>query len=260
MLHHRFAFSVDPKNTSFQSQHHTRLRVMSCILAMLLTACSNPPAPYGPVQGESFGVQEVWQSDSNRIVALAMHENLDSLWRLADKLYQRNPVEWRKTADTRMKAVVQIRNAVLRRQAWQPLKGKRDAEALSLALSAGFQGDRVAAFIYAVADTIVAAHGNKVHFTLLDSIQPQHVYNAARNMEIANWILNSRRNEEGKPLLLSNQLDGDGHNLSFEREIGKIIGRLDLVANFGTEKFRRSVIGYGQGMIAGPFLQFLPVR
>ena len=260
MLHRHLALQSLGSNTHAGHLSRASKGVLCCSVALLLTACSNPPAPYGPVQGESFGVQEVWQSDSNRIVALAMHENLDSLWRLADKLYQRNPLEWKKTADTRLKAVVEIRNAVLRRQVWQPLQGKRDAEALSLALHAGFQGDRVAAFIYAAADTIVAAHGGKVQFTLLDSIKPQHIYNAARNMEVANWILNSRRNENGKPLLLSNQLDSDGQNLSFEREMGKIIGRLDLVANFGTERFRRSVIGYGQGMIAGPFLQFLPVR
>ena len=51
-----------------------------------------------------------------------------------------------------------------------------------------------------------------------------------------------------------------GRNLSFEREMGKVIGRLDLLASFTTEKYRRAVISYAQGVVAGPFLQFLPVK
>jgi hypothetical protein len=131
---------------------------------------------------------------------------------------------------------------------------------LSLALQPGFAGDRVAAFVYAAADTIIAAHGNRTSFTLLDGLDPQRVFNAARNLEIANWILNSRKSAAGRPLLLSNELAEQERNLSFEREMGKIIGRLDLVASFTTERYRRSVIGYGQGLLAGPFMQFLPVR
>jgi len=32
------------------------------------------------------------------------------------------------------------------------------------------------------------------------------------------------------------------------------------VARFNTERYRRAVISYGQGWIAGPLLQFLPVK
>ena len=68
------------------------------------------------------------------------------------------------------------------------------------------------------------------------------------------------RKADGTPLLLSNEMSGTERNLSFEREMGKIIGRLDLVADYTTERYRRSVIGYAQGLLAGPFMQFLPVR
>ena len=107
---------------------------------------------------------------------------------------------------------------------------------------------------------LITAHGGRTSFTLIDGLDPQHVFNAARNLEIANWILNSRKATDGKPLLLSNQIADSERNLSFEREMGKIIGRLDLIASYTTERYRRAVIGYGQGLIAGPFLQFLPVR
>ena len=132
--------------------------------------------------------------------------------------------------------------------------------ALSLALSPDFAGDRVAAFIVACADTIVTAHGGKREFYYLDGVDPQHLYNAARNMEIALWVLNTRKNAQGQPLLLANEIGPDTRNLRFEREFGKIIGRLDLLATYTTERYRRAVIGYVQGLVAAPLLAFLPVR
>ena len=243
-----------------QAVRHWAARMVVLGLLVAVIGCGAPAGPHGSVQGEGFSSGELWQSDSNRMATLAMRDNLDSLWRIADKLYQRNPAEWKKSAQSRQEALTYLRIAVLERQDWADLQGQRDVAALSLALQPHFVGDRVAAFVYAAADTIIAAHAGKIRFTLVDSLEPQHLYNAARNMEIANWILNSRHGTDGKPLLLSNQLDAQGQNLSFEREMGKIIGRLDLLAGYATERYRRSVIGYGQSLVAGPFLQFLPVR
>ena len=230
------------------------------VLLMALAACSSAPTDRGEVSGEKFQSRELVQSDSNRMATLAMKENLESLFALMDKLYRRNPGQWRATAESREAAVAYVRIAVLERQPWHELQGKRDVAALSLALQPDFAGDRIAAFIYAAGDMLITAHGGRTSFTLIDGLDPQHVFNAARNLEIANWILNSRRATDGKPLLLSNQIADSERNLSFEREMGKIIGRLDLIASYTTERYRRAVIGYGQGLIAGPFMQFLPVR
>lgn len=227
---------------------------------MTLAACSSAPTAHGEVEGESFQAGELLQSDSNRMATLAMKENLESLFLLMDKLYRRNPAEWKKTAASREAAIAYVRIAITERQPWLELQEKRDVAALSLALQPTFTGDRVAAFVYAAADTLITAHGGRTSFTLVHGLDPQHVFNAARNLEIANWILNSRKTPGGQPLLLSNQMLDAQSNLSYEREMGKIIGRLDLLASYTTERYRRSVIGYGQGLIAGPFLQFLPVR
>lgn len=228
-------------------------------VAVLLTACSSTPAPYGPVQGERFGKGEFFQSDTNRMATLAMQQNLDSLFALMDKLYKRNPSEWPKTAKSPEAAVEFVRLAVINRQGWAPLGDARDVAALSKALEPDFSDDRVAAFIYAAADTVVTAQGGKTYFTMIDGLNPQAVHNAARNMEIAAWVLSSRTKTDGTPLLLANEIGEAQRNLSFEREMSKIIARLDLMAIYGTEKYRRAVIGYGQGLVAGPFIQFLPV-
>ncbi len=231
--------------------------------ALLLAGCaSGPPAPTprGEAQGAPMASSELAQSDVNRMATLGMRDNIDSLLRLADKLYRRNPAEWRKASPTREAALEKLRAAVDGRSPWADLQGKRDIAALSLALGPDFRGDRVAAFIYASADMLVTAHGNKTVFYLTDALDAQYIYNAARNIEIAVWMLSTRRNAAGQPLLLADEITERERNLSFEREFGKVIGRLDLLSVVLTEKYRRAVITYVQNLLGGTFLQFLPVR
>ena len=235
--------------------------VLVIALALLLGACAaKAPTHRGEVRGEAFELGQIAQSDTNRVASIAMRDNLDGLVLLLGKLYLRNPVEWRKTARTREDAIATVRAALDSGNAWPPLAGARDIAALSHALSPEFSGDRAAAFIHAAADMLITAHGGKRDIHLIDGLDPQRIYNAARNMETALWILNTRRDAQGQPLLRANELGSDARNLSFEREFGKIIGRLDLLARVLTESYRRAGISYVQNLIAAPFLVFLPVR
>ncbi|HEY4316550.1 MAG TPA: hypothetical protein VGN04_03005 [Herbaspirillum sp.] len=234
--------------------------LLAVLLSVLAGCSSTAPTNHGEVQGASASGREMAQSDTNRIATIGMQANLDSLYLLMDKLYRRNPAECRKTGADRDDCIRKVKEAIVGRKDWPGLQGQRDIKALSTALKPEFEGDRVAAFIYATADMIIAAHGGKTEFFLVDGLDAQYVYNAARNVEIASWLLSSRRNAAGRSLLLSDEIGETGRNLSFEREFGKIVGRLDLLAAFVTEKYRRAGIGYVQGLLGGPFLQFLPVH
>lgn len=269
----------------------------ACAAIAVLAGCSSATTNRGEVRGADATMSEWLQSDMNRVANVSMRENLNGLMRLADKLYRRNPSEWRKggfaSREEALKALktavetsglsVDDRNAPANPESslepravdksadktaaaktpekgWPPLKGKRDIEAMDLALSPAFTGDRVAAFVYGTSDMLITAHGGKTEFYLIDGQDAQHIYNAARNIEIAVWMLANRKGENGKPLLLADELNSSERNLSYEREFGKIIARLDLLAAVTTEKYRRAVIGYAQGLVGGTFLQFLPVR
>ena len=229
-------------------------------MALGALGCSSAPTPHGEVKGDSFAPAELIQSEGNRVTQQAMQANRRSLLLLADKLYRRNPLEWRKSAASREAALTQLENAMLTGQLWAQLNGLRDVTALSQSLAPDFNGDRVAAFVMSCHDTIVTAHGGKRDFYYLDGVDPQHVFNAARNMETALWILNTRKDARGQPLLLANEIGPDSRNLTFEREFGKIIGRLDLLASYMTERYRRAAIGYVQGLVMAPVLAFLPVK
>ena len=223
-----------------------------------LLACAHPPADRGQPKGESMSMDQFAQTDFNRTVTISMRDNLDTIYRLREKLYKRNPIQWQRGGfDSMDEAIAASQLAIENATPPAYLDGLQDIEILSISLSDDFTGDRVGAFIFGLADMILAAHNNKSRFYIADQLNAQHIFNAARNVEIAAWLLNNRRGNEGKPLLYANEMSPQGVNLSFEREFGQLIGRLDLIANLLDENLRRVGIGYVQGLL---FFSFLPVR
>lgn len=116
---------------------------------------------------------ELFQTSVDRMATLAMRDNLQSLYLLMDKLYLRNPSQWRLSgyldATT---AARQIRIAIEQRQSLPQLGERRDLAALSYALSPEFRGDRVGAFIYAIGSMLVTAHGGRTAFYMTDTLDP----------------------------------------------------------------------------------------
>lgn len=215
------------------------------------------PDAVGP-HGEGMSFDQFAQTDFNRTVTLEIRDNLESLYSLLDKLYSRNPREWRKSgAPNREAAVARVRRMIETRRPPADLNGLQDIQILAVSLDPAYPQDRVAAFIYGLADTLIVAHNDKTRIYVSDVLNGQRIYNAARNVEAAAWLLSSRRNLSGEPLLYANEISSTSTNLSFEREFGAIIGRLDLIANLMGENNRRVGINYAQGLL---FFNFLPVR
>lgn len=225
-----------------------------------LSGCALPTAnaDSNAQHTEDLSFDQLGQTDFNRTVTIAMRDNLDSLERLLEKLYRRNPAEWRKTGEPTIEAAIERgRRMIESGQAPPELAGLRDIEILAVALDPAYRGDRVGAFITGMASMIISAHDGKTRFYISDILTAEHVYNAARNIEAAAWLLATRQSVAGAPLLWDNEMSVTATNLSFEREFGALIGRLDLVANLLDENLRRVGINYVQGLL---FFNFLPVR
>lgn len=233
--------------------------LLALAMGLMLSSCAGVSADgrHGP-RNESMSFDQLLQTDFNRTVTLAMRDNLDSLYRLQEKLYRRNPRQWRNAGYADLDAALAHgRDAIVNARPPSDLQGLRDIEILSVALDPAYRGDRVAAFIYGLADMILTAHDDKSRFYASDVLDAKRIYNAARNVEIAAWLLGSRVDDQGHPLLLANEISDAAVNISFEREFGQLVGRLDLVANLLDENMRRVGINYVQGLF---FFSFLPVR
>lgn len=226
---------------------------------LLATGCSTRQDHQAIVSNQSpIKPTEFFQSHADRMATLGMRNNLNSLYRLMDKLYLRNPREWRKTGLADVDAAKRaVHRAIELDQPLSQLGGRTDIAALSYALSADYQGDRVGAFIYSLASMLITAHGGRTEFYLSDSLDPAFIHNAARNLEKASWMLAQRTDSSGRPLLLSNEISAEGRNLSYAVEFGKMVARLDLLTDVLDERYRRIGVSYAQGLL---FLNFLPVQ
>lgn len=236
----------------------------ACALIMLctavLTACAhNQPADGKnriPQHGDSSSFNQFGKSDFDRMADVEMRENSQSLRVLMTKLYKRNPRELKKSTSGSTEDMV--RWVFEGRQDWrfQAINNAQGTDAIQQAFKPEFQGDRVLSLIVGIQTMLIKAHGGKTEFFLTDSIDPQNVYNAARNVEIAVWKLSNARDETGQLYLLTNEINDTGRNLSFEREFGKIIGSLDLYALTLSEKLQRTLTRVAQTLATALFLPF----
>ena len=194
---------------------------------------------------------QLGKTDFDRMADHEIRENIQSLRTLMIKLYKRNPSELKKsTSDDAEKMVNWVFNG---NHNWnfEVINNLQGTDAIYLAFNEDYKGDRVLPFIVGIYTMLIKAHGGKKEFYLFDSVDPQLLYNASRNIETAVWKLSNAKDVSGKPFLLANELTEKENNLSFEREFGKIIGRTDFLAFTLSEKMERSITRVIQNLATG---------
>ena len=235
----------------------------SIALCVLLTACAASPSypPAAPGTGNrqapaerDFKLADVAKSDVDLVTEVNVRECLASARLLMEKLYRRNPREWRKGGFASMDAALARAFDPRLRFAFAELSGAQGTEAIVLALRPDYAGDRVFAFGVGLASMVFVAYGGKTVFYLTDTLDPQKLYNSARNVEIAAWKLANARDARGELLILSNEMAGDVPNLSFEREFGKMIAYQDLMAQIAAQRTNRTIRRVVQGIATAVFL------
>lgn len=211
-----------------------------------------------PEQQDRSTINQLAKSDFDRMADVEIRENTESLRLLMSKLYKRNPRELQKsTSDNAQKMIDWVFDGEAQHHyQFEMLNNLQDTEAIFLAFKPEYTGDRVLAFIVGLQTMLLKVHGNKTDFYLFDRIDPQSLYNVARNVEIAAWKLSNARDENGALYLLTNEISEKDKNLSFEREFGKIIGRTDLYAIALAEKKERLISRVMQNLATAMFLPF----
>lgn len=233
--------------------HYRMIPVLFVALLALLPACAGhrtaPATPDG-----SFRLSHFAKSDLDRVTETHQQEVFASLRLLAEKLYRRNPRELRKSGQKSVEAGVA--RIFERHHGWQfeDIQYQRGARAIQLAFREDFQGDRVLAYVVGLSSMIQAAFNDKTEFFIVDDVEPQALYNAARNVEIAVWKLSNARNAQGELLLLSNDGAEQNPNLSFERQFGKVIASLDVLSKVLSGRYNRTIVKVVQSLATAVFL------
>jgi len=222
------------------------------LLLLLLAGCATEMDSRGRTETR-VDVKYLAKTEIDRVADANRHEVVDGLLLIADKLYKRNPREWKKGGQaSREAAVDRLRHRET--GSWPELEGRREGQAAALAFSETYAGDRVAALIYGLLTMVDAAFENKEEFYLFDQLDEIKLYNSARNMEVAIWKLSNDRQAGGELFLLSNELDPAKRNLSFEREFGRLTGLLDFMAKIVADRNGRTLSRVTQSVVGGVFL------
>ena len=234
--------------------------LLGVFVAMLLSGCMTGKPASGaksiPVREDSPSIGQLGKTDFDHLTDVEVRENTQSLQTLMVKLYKRNPHELRKSTTD---SAEQMAKSVFEGQHDWRFKGINEAqgiEAIQQAFHPDFSGDRVLSFIVGLQTMLLKAHGGRSDFYFTDHVDPQKIYNAARNVEIAVWKLSNAHDERGQLYLLTNEINDSERNLSFEREFGKIIGSLDLYAIALAEKQKYSLVRVVQTLATALFLPF----
>ncbi len=173
-----------------------------------------------------------------------------ALIELAIKLYKRNPNQWRKAGlASRQQAI-----AMLEHYPYSRINGKDGIACIRQTFDESYQGDRVQSFIAGLQTMIMHAYDNHEEFYMHNLLEAQKLYDSARNLELAAWLLRTKRKTDGTPFLYSTG-EGEQINLSFERLFGKMINAQDMLAQIMADRTHRQIKNTLQSMITA----FIPI-
>ncbi|WP_261843624.1 hypothetical protein [Aliamphritea ceti] len=209
--------------------------IFTLACSLLLSGCAT--------QNSGFKISQLAKTDIDSVTDAHITELKRLNRQLAIKLYKRNPRELAKVVgntsiDSRVDLMFNRNNP----QRLTELHGLDGINAVPLAFTEDYQGDRVYALMAGMISMLDASYNNKDEFFLLDELDQQKLYNSARNLETIAWRLNSLKQENEELFLLSNGVSPDGvKNLSFERIFGKMIALQDMMASLVAGSSNRTI-------------------
>ena len=233
------------------------MRRFFLILSLFLIGCNSSLERKDSTQYDKGSLNQLTKTDFDRMADYEIKENTESLKILALKFFKRNPAELRKTTSDSPEVAVNWLFTSQHNWKFKEINDAQGIEALDQVFDENFKGDRVLSLITGLYTMLIIAHDNQKEFDMFDSLDPQLIYNAARNVEVIVWRLSTKRKKNGELFLVTNEINEDFQNLSFEREFGKIIGRTDYFAYVLSEKKERYITRAIQGTTLNILLPFL---
>ncbi len=217
------------------------------LVVMWLSGCTS--AGHKEETGSEIGY--LAKTDIDIVTDIHIQRGQALLKRLATKLYRRNPKHCQGGTPGIESCVARLFST---EQDYPALAGKRSTQSIQLAFDEEYAGDRVMALIIGLKTMISASYGDKKEFFIIDDLDPQKLYNSARNIEITVWRLSQHRHTNGELFLLSNESNGKLKNLSFERLFGQLISLQDTLAEIIAGKTQRTIKNVIQRLATAVFL------
>lgn len=240
----------------FKPIHHHACVFLLFIL-VLLSACNGvglkSEKSTDIQRKDTIDIKALAKSDINAVLDVHVRQSRRYCRELMVKLYRRNPRELTRSGHTLEENIQRLFD---KPHDWELQKneGVIGIDAIRISFRETYAGDRVFSFVTGLYSMILSSYGYKKDFYMLDEVDPQKLYNSARNIEIAAWMLNQQKDSHGDPVIYSNSLADEDSNMSYERLLGKLIAVQDTMALTMEGKTRRLINKVVQKMATAVFL------
>ena len=234
-------------------------KLVAAILFLNLAACTSMQSKQKVVAADpdKAGISRLAKSDINEVVELHQRAVMHDLKSLMFKLYKRNPAERHDKNKRDISASVELFFSRPHDQHFAHGKQMDATDIIRVALDETYQGkDRVLPVIFGLRKMLMASYDNHTEFFYFTSIDEQKLYNSARNIEIAAWMLAEKRDIHGELLLLSDSLAGEYRNLSYQRLFGEMIATQENLAEIIARKNGRLIKTV---VVKAASMMFLPI-
>ena len=229
------------------------------LFCLSLSSCINtkPEQKVVAADPDEAGISRLAKSNIDEVIELHQRIVITHLKRLMIKLYKRNPSARHDKDQRSIEASVEAVFTKPHDHAYPQWKDLKPTELIHLAIEPEYQGgDRVLHFIAGLRSMLMASYDNHTEFYYLTSIDEQKLYNSARNIEIAAWLVAESRDKNGQLFLLSDSLENERRNLSYQRLFGQMIATQDNLAEIIAHKTGRIIKTV---VIRAASLVFLPI-
>ena len=187
--------------------------------------------------GINTQIRNLGKSDVDLVSDIHILTLRDHLQELALKLYEKNPGELGKvpgiSLEARLAQILDHPTGILYRE----LDYRHSVSAVNLAFDHGYRGDRVFALLLGISSMLKLSYNDLDELFLFDKLDPQKLYNSARNLEKIAWRLRAET-RFGKPLMELGPVQGQG---SFEDTIIRMVSIQDLMAEIIASKTQRAI-------------------
>jgi len=223
------------------------LIVFGIFCLLLLTGCAGGKED---VKGRTFEISSVIKNDIDLVTETHQQMVFSSLKELAVKLYKRNPDEWKKEGHASIDDAV----ASFTSDPFPKVADKTSVDAIRLAFDEEYEGDRVKAFIVGLETMVLDSYNGHRPLYIYNMLEAQKLYDSARNIELASWLVRTKYNSEHQLFLVSTG-EGSEINLSFERLFGKMINAQDMMAQIMADRTHRQI----KNVIQSVATAFIPI-
>ena len=216
------------------SRRQRLLAVLPLLLILLAAAGCRNRVDLSPLNSLA-------KTDINMVADTSQREMHRLLEALLVKLYKRNPAELVKGETMTVSARREQIFGRPGRLVFAELGNRQGTQAINLAFAPDYPGDRVCALMVGLVGMVRSSYNWQDEQFMFDSLDQQHLFDSARNLEVVAWRLSNSRGGDGELLLLSNSRAGEPENLSYERLFGKMIAIQDMLAFVTAGKWQRGV-------------------